>query len=272
MDKKNDKSQFFQIEEGYSSDSLYIGSIQTINHFLVIVELKSSGSYWISHQTIKRLVSILESEYKPPKKTNYLLKSYFIMKKELVGKLFVFSAMDTLLMKEESITVAIDGNASSGKTTFSKQLEKIYDCNLFHIDNYFQKPKVNPTDELSYFASNIDFERIQQEIFNPIDEKKPSIIKKMDLSTHSLLAPITIPYKKISIIEGAYSMHPYIINRYDLKVFMKTSYFKQIHRIRQRNGFRKLLQFLTKWIPMENKYFKTLEIESKADIVLRKVK
>jgi len=272
MNKKMNKNQFFQIEEGYTLDSLYIGSIQTINHFLVIVELKNSGAYWISSQTIEKLVSILESDYKEPKKMNYLLKSYFIMKKDLVGKLFVFSAIDTLLMKESKISVAIDGNASSGKTTFSKQLEMIYGCNVFHIDNYFQKPKVNPSDELSYYASNINYDRIHQEVLEPIQNEMPSAIKEMDLKTHTLSEPKTIPYHKISIIEGAYSMHPYIIKHYDLKIFMKTSYLKQIKRIYQRNGFRKLLQFLRKWIPMENKYFQKLEIESKADIILKKVK
>jgi uridine kinase len=272
MIKENDKNQFFQIEEGYSLDSLYIGSIQTINHFLVTVELKNSGSYWISSNTIEKLVSILDSEYKPKKKTDYLLTSYFIMKRDLVGKLFVLSAIDTLLMKENKVNIAIDGNASSGKTTFSKQLEQIYDCNVFHMDNYFQKSKVNPADELSYYASNISFERIKKEILEPIYNEKPSVIQKMDLRTHTLLEPETIPYKKISIIEGAYSMHPYIIEQFDLKVFMKASYFKQIKRIYQRNGFKKLIQFLRKWIPMENRYFKNLEIESKSDIILRKVK
>jgi uridine kinase len=272
MHKENEKNQLFQIEEGYTLDSLYIGSIQSINHFLVIVELKNSGAYWISSQTIEKLVHLLESEYKPPKNKNYLLKSYFIMKKEFVGKLFVLSAIDTLRMKEEKVSIAIDGNASSGKTTFSKQLEQIYDCNVFQIDHYFQKPKINPLDELSYYASHINFERVQEEILDPIHNEKPSMIHKMDLKSHTLSELIAIPYKKISIIEGAFSMHPYIIHHFDLKVFMKTSYVKQIHRIYQRNGFRKLIQFVKKWIPLENKYFKKLEIESKADIVLRKVK
>ncbi|MDO9628761.1 MAG: deoxynucleoside kinase [Acholeplasmataceae bacterium] len=280
MNKNIDQISFFHLDEEVETQSLFIGSIQSLSQSLVIVELKSSGVYWINNKTIEKLISITKDKESLEGRNiqNDITKkftfpfSYFIVRKDWVGKLYVFSAIDTLLMKEKKIAIALDGNASSGKTSFGKLLNQVYDCNLFHIDNYFQKPVQNQYDEYSHYARNINFNRIRKEILIPIEKKEESIIQKMDFKTHTLSEPITMPYQKLSIIEGAYSMHPYIIDNYDLKVFMKVSYFNQIKRIYKRNGFKKLLEFMRKWIPMENKYFRRLKIESKADIILKSVK
>ena len=42
--------------------------------------------------------------------------------------------------------VAIDGNSASGKTTLSTQLSKLFDCNIFHIDDYFLNPSQRTPD------------------------------------------------------------------------------------------------------------------------------
>jgi oligoribonuclease (3'-5' exoribonuclease) len=53
-----------------------------------------------------------------------------------------------------------------------------------------------------------------------------------------------------------------------LKVFFDISPTKQISRIRKRNGERKALEFLKKWIPMEEKYISTFQIKKKAQIII----
>ncbi len=262
---------FLRIEKKLDHKDLYIGSIRKMNSTWVVVELKSEGKHLISIETIKALSNICQSEYKKSIRLNRSLpNSYLIIKKDFVSKLFIFSAIDLLLVNKKKLLIAIDGNASSGKTTFSKLLSQIYDCNIFHVDHYFQKPVSDPNDHLSNYASNINFKRMQREIFDPIQKEKDSKIHTMDLKTHTLSDEQLISYKEMSVVEGAYSMHPYIIKNYDLKILMTTTYFKQIIRIWKRNGFKKLTQFMKRWIPMENKYFHDLQIENDADIILRR--
>ena len=262
---------FLRIETKLEHKDLYIGTIRRINSTLVCIELKSEGKHLLRLETIKTLSSINQSEQKVSIRLNRSLpNSYLIIKKDLVSKLLVFSAIDHLLATKKKVLIAIDGNASSGKTTFSKLLSQIYDCNIFHVDDYFQKPVTDSNDYLSNYASNINFQRMHTEIFDPIQKEIDSKIHTMDLKTHTLSDEQLISYKEMSVVEGAYSMHPYIIKKYDLKILMTTTYFKQIIRIWKRNGFKKLTQFMKRWIPMENKYFHDLQIENDADIILKR--
>ena len=74
--------------------------------------------------------------------------------------------------------------------------------------------------------------------------------------------------KRLNIVEGSYSMHPFLREAYDLSIFMDLDEEEQIRRIRERNGEDKLEQFINLWIPLENKYFNELNIRSICDIRL----
>lgn len=269
--KSKPNYNFLRIDHELDHQIIYFGAIRKLNSKLALVELRNEGKHLLSLETIQALSIHTENEYHNLSiKDRLFPKSYFIIKRDFVSKLLVFSAIDLINRDKKKILIGIDGNASSGKTTFSKLLSHVYDCNIFHMDDYFQKPMIDPNDDLSFYASNINFKRLHQEIIDPIREKADSRIHTMNLKTHTLLDEQIISYKKISIIEGAYSMHPYIINNHDLKIFMKTTYIKQIFNIWKRNGLKKLIQFIRTWIPMENKYFSDLDIENKADIILKR--
>ena len=49
----------------------------------------------------------------------------------------VQNAIQQLLCEKETVIVAIDGNCTSGKTTLANQLAANYDCNVFHMDDFF---------------------------------------------------------------------------------------------------------------------------------------
>jgi hypothetical protein len=80
---------------------------------------------------------------------------------------------------------------------------------------------------------------------------------------------IEIKVKDISIIEGAYSLHPELIGFYDLKVFADILEEEQIKRIIKRNGLDGAEAFRNKWIPLEEAYFNTLQIRDKCDIAIK---
>ena len=49
------------------------------------------------------------------------------------------SEIRRLLEEKESVLVAIDGNCTAGKTTLADKLLTEFDCNVFHMDEFFQK-------------------------------------------------------------------------------------------------------------------------------------
>ena len=75
---------------------------------------------------------------------------------------------------------------------------------------------------------------------------------------------MTVTPKKISIIEGSYSHHPYFGDPYDLKIFLHVSPEVRRQRILARPGFLQK-RFFEEWVPMEQQYFEAFSIEEKAD-------
>ena len=70
------------------------------------------------------------------------------------------------------------------------------------------------------------------------------------------------------IVEGSYSLHPTLREYYDYKIFIDVASNVQHDRILKRNGELKLQDFLNKWIPMEEHYFKELNIKSYCDLIV----
>ncbi len=68
--------------------------------------------------------------------------------------------------------------------------------------------------------------------------------------------------------EGAFALHPYMKQTYDLKVFYYKSWIKQYIDIYRRNGLKRLWKFMSKWIPNERKYVKDLGIIRQCDIMI----
>ncbi len=54
------------------------------------------------------------------------------------------------------------------------------------------------------------------------------------------------PIKRINIIEGSYSLHPYFGKPYQLKIFMNIASDVQLANIRKRNGEEKAKEFQEK--------------------------
>lgn len=117
-------------------------------------------------------------------------------------------------------------------------------------------------------ATNIDFNKITDEIINKIYLKEDITYQPFDFKTHKHLNYITKSYKRLTIIEGAYSMHPKLFDNYQYKIFFKTSKLTQIKRIIKRSGINKTFIFIKKWIPLENKYHNDLKIKYKSNIII----
>ena len=168
------------------------------------------------------------------------------------------SQLDQLLSQKKSVVLAIDGQCTSGKTTLAARLAEIYDCNVFHMDDFFLRPEQRTPERFAQVGGNVDYERFQEEVLIPLKAGKPFSYRPFDCSTFTLADPVSVSPKPLTIVEGTYSHHPYFADPYDLKIRLTVDPQTQHDRILQRPTFLHQ-RFFELWIPMENAYFEALD-------------
>ena len=179
----------------------------------------------------------------------------------------LFTGIDFLLKSKELVIVAIDGNSGAGKSYLSRLLSGIYDCNIFHMDDFFLTPGLRTAARLNEPGGNVDYVRFRHEVLNNIKNREYFTYRKYNCSKGDFDEQVKVSRRRLNIIEGCYSMHPYLINDYDLKIFLQVDKEKQKARILERNGPSMLERFMNEWIPLEDKYFNELHIPDKCDLV-----
>ena len=175
--------------------------------------------------------------------------------------------IDSLMEQKEQIIIAIDGYCTSGKTTLAACLAKVYDCNVFHMDDFFLRPEQRTQERYAQIGGNVDYERFKDEVLTPLKAGTAFSYRPFDCKTFTLSEPICVTPKKLSIIEGSYSMHPIFGDVYDFKIFLKVSPSVQLDRVYERPAHLHE-SFVNRWIPMENQYFLEYKIENSCDIVI----
>ncbi len=196
--------------------------------------------------------------------------AYRIIEEIYLPLLPVIDRIETLLAAypDRCITVGIDGHAASGKTTCAAQLAALYDCNVFHMDDYFLPFDRRTPERLAEPGGNVDYERFRAEVLDSILAGNPVTHSAFDCGNGEFLQPVTEPSKPLAIIEGSYAHHPYFGVAYDLRIAIDITPDKQRARILARNGEQMLSMFENRWIPLEHRYFDTFRIFENADLVL----
>ena len=199
---------------------------------------------------------VFREKYKP---------SYRVISEEFLPFLPLFAELDKLL-KSGCVKIAIEGGSASGKTTLSRILENIYDCTVFHMDDFFLRPEQRSSERYAQTGGNVDKERFLQEVLVPLSKGEIINYRRFDCSEMKLTEPVCVCPGKLTVIEGAYSMHPELREFYDFSVFLDISPELQRERIEKRNTPQQSEQFFQKWIPFENRYFSEMHIKEKCDI------
>ncbi len=178
----------------------------------------------------------------------------------------VKTIIEKLLSEKERVVVAIDGPCASGKTTLANSLQEKYDCNVIHMDDFFLRPEQRTPQRLSEVGGNVDRERFWDEVITPLIRLEDFSYRPYVCKSGKLGDEILVPRKKMYVIEGSYSHHPFFgAFVYDLRIFLKISPEKQRERLLSRDP-EKLDRFLTEWIPMETAYFEKFHIKDYADL------
>ena len=179
----------------------------------------------------------------------------------------VMQHINWYMAHKNRVIVAIDGKCTSGKSTLAAQLAQHYDCNLFRMDDFFLRPEQRTPQRFEEAGGNVDYERFREEVLLPLQTGKEFSYRPFDCSTFTLSDPVRVSPKKLTIIEGSYSLHPYFGDVYDLKILLTVDAATQRQRVLARPEFLQE-RFFTLWIPMENRYLEEFQISGQADLVL----
>lgn len=156
--------------------------------------------------------------------------------------------------------LAIDGCSASGKSHLAHELSLLYDCNLFHMDDFFLQSHQRTPERLLEPGGNVDYERFHTEVILPLREKRSFSYRIFDCQSMTFAKINSVQPKLLNIIEGSYSHHPYFQQPYDITLFLEVDAEEQSRRILHRNGEYLHKRFMEEWIPMENRYFEYYKI------------
>ena len=193
--------------------------------------------------------------------------SYRVISNKYVPFLPLLAKIDTLMEKGRAI-VALEGGSASGKSTLGQILSEIYDCTLFHMDDFFLRPEQRTPERYAEVGGNVDRERFLSEVLMPLKKGEAVEYRRFDCSTMELMPVERVEPKKLTVIEGAYSMHPELADYYDFSVFLDISDELQRARIEKRNSPAVAQRFFDEWIPLERTYFSGFDIPRRCRMIL----
>ena len=167
-----------------------------------------------------------------------------------------------------SLTLAIEGGSASGKSTLGELLAHLYGCTVLHMDDFFLRPDQRTPERLAEIGGNVDRERFAAEVLSPLARREVIVYHPFDCATMTLASPVAVEPTPLTVIEGAYSMHPDLAPAYDMSVFLAISPEHQAARIRHRNTPNMAERFFKEWIPLERRYFEGMRVRERCDMVI----
>lgn len=194
--------------------------------------------------------------------------AYCVVRWEYIHLLPLLAKIDCLLAEKSRIIVALEGGSAAGKSTAAALLEKLYDCSVFHMDDFFLRPQQRTKARLAEPGGNVDWERFREEVLSPLTRGETVRYRRYNCHTQTVEAPKTIVPRALNLVEGVYSTRPELAPAYDLSVFLSISPELQHIRIEKRNTPAMQAMFFTLWIPLENSYFDALDVRRRCDLIL----
>ena len=158
---------------------------------------------------------------------------------------------------QKTLILAIDGCCGSGKTYYSNLIADYFGASIIRCDDFFLPKQMRTPERLSEIGGNVHYERLA-EVLDKVRQGKPFIYQAYDCSTDSFVDRSFVP-SDVVIVEGSYALRSDLTGYYDVKVLLTVDRETQYNRLLQREGKDGIINFVNKWIPLENKYFDKLD-------------
>lgn len=162
-------------------------------------------------------------------------------------------ALVRLIGSGRPAVAAVDGRCGSGKTSFARLAEELLPCTVVHMDDYYLPPDRRAPNWEEIPGGNMDLERFAREVLAPARRGEAVSYRPYRCRTGTFAPARLLPPRPLTLVEGSYSLHPALRDRYDLRVFLTCSPEEQLRRLKAREGER-FSAFSGRWIPLEERY------------------
>lgn len=166
------------------------------------------------------------------------------------------------------LVMAIDGRSAAGKTTLAEALSQCLDAPVVHMDDFYLPFSARTPQRLAQPGGNFDLERFLDEVYGPLSRSEAFSYGVFDCSVGGIPARRHIPRADITIVEGAYSMHPQLRRLYSLRIFCDIRPEEQLRRLSLRETPEAFETFVQRWIPLEELYLREFGTYDACDLVL----
>ena len=156
--------------------------------------------------------------------------------------------------------VAIDGPCASGKTTLAARLASVLNARIVHTDDYVVPHRKKTPDRLAVPGGNCDAERLLQEVLVPFSAGRECCVRPYDCHADKLLPGKTLSPGGILILEGSYSLLPAFRELIKAEVFVSAPLEVRLRRLAERESPESLERFKSRWIPLEENYFRAYHL------------
>jgi uridine kinase len=176
--------------------------------------------------------------------------------------------LDSLLSKGMPVVLAIDGRAASGKSSLTEKLARDYPARVIHMDDFYLPIELRTVERLAEPGGNLHYERFMTDVLPGLRKQEGFSYQAFDCAVMNVGEWRNLFPAQLTIVEGAYAMHPKLGAYYDLALFLSCAPETQLARIKKRNPA-KSEQFRKHWIPLEEAYFKAFGIPELADLIIQ---
>lgn len=191
------------------------------------------------------------------------LPHYLIIDKKYLSPQLKFLQAFHFLKNIRKGIIALEGKCGAGKTTLSEKLKSYLNITIINIDDFFLPPEKKTFKRLSEIGGNIDYERIKNLLIN-IKADGRIIYNKFNCKTNKY-EYVSKQKNDLILLEGVYSYHQSFRYLIDKLIYLDIDSKTQIDRIFKRPNYQ---MFIDQWIPLENKYFDSLNIKYCADLII----
>lgn len=189
------------------------------------------------------------------------------LKKIMTDRIDVFiKELNKKLEQRERIILAVDGECASLKSTLAHALQTKFDAGIIHCDDFFLPLELRTPERFKEPGGNIDYDRLKEEVIDRFKEGEAIAYRPFDCHSMSFAETVSVMNAKLMIVEGAYAMHPYFDKYYDISVFLCAKEEERLRRIANRGQDAE--RFISRWIPLEKRYFEAFGIRHRADYVI----
>ena len=193
---------------------------------------------------------------------------YRVVSQEFMSYVELFKLLEQPLAFGRRVVLAIDGRSGAGKTTLAKIVANVYGGNVISMDDFYLPLILRTTKRMKEPGGHIHFERFIEQVLNPIKAGQTSITyEKYNCQTGESTTRIAELSDKVIVVEGSYSMHPWIRDLFTHTVYMDINDTKQKNRLIRRNGKEGYELLKKNWIPPENKYRRTYSVDGYCNLL-----